>query len=73
MNIDLSRADLINEVNKSFKNDVDFFFDVIDGSTTNYECYVGIVEKLCIQLKQMQRPDVIEYVKEIIEKVLKSE
>lgn len=51
MTIDLSREEIISEINKNYRDDTEMYLDIIDGTTSEYCCINEIVEKLIKLLK----------------------
>lgn len=51
MTIDLSREEIIQEIDKNYRNDTEMYLDIIDGTTSEYSCINETVEKLIKLLK----------------------
>ena len=51
MKVELKRDDIIKEFNGESNNEGDFFFDIIDNSSTSWESLKYLVNKLIEHLK----------------------
>jgi hypothetical protein len=52
MKIELDREDIIKEIDENYSNDADFYFDVVDNTTTSWEPVRELVKKLVESLKR---------------------
>ncbi len=51
MKIELDREDIIKEIDENHSNDADFYFDIVDNTTTSWEPVRELTKKLIESLK----------------------
>jgi hypothetical protein len=46
MKIELDRQDILEEIDKNYRNDANFLYEIIDNSTTNWDAVREVTSKL---------------------------